>query len=263
LWDWHRTLKKGSIDDEIGNIGCWKKYSNMLTNTNLKLCEPHLADNSIYNLIEDWNDSNKDIANIANFHQKFEHIHPFQDGNGRIGRFIILRQCILNNIDLIAIDNEFEKEYKGNLYIAQTQNNIEPLVQTFSKCQERLDKKLKELKEVINEIDRNIIKTLKFRKNLSELILRNEKNTTWRIFDDKDIKEGDIIQFLVWETKEPFAKAKITNVVEKKFKDLDAKDMEGHEKFKSKEEMYATYSAYYNKTVDENTLVKIIKFQLI
>ncbi len=47
------------------------------------------------------------------------------------------------------------------------------------------------------------------------------------------------------------------------FKDLDAKDMEGHEKFKSKEEMYATYSAYYNKTVDENTLVKIIKFELI
>lgn len=169
----------------------------------------------------------------------------------------------MNNIDLIAIDNEFEKEYKGNLYIAQTQNNIEFLVETFSKCQERLDKKLKQLKKVLNELDRNITKTLKFRKNLSELILRNEKNITWRIFDDKDIKQGDIIQFLVWETKETFAKAKITNVVEKKFKDLDEKDMEGHEKFESKEEMYATYSKYYNKTIDENTLVKIIKFELI
>lgn len=38
---------------------------------------------------------------------------------------------------------------------------------------------------------------------------------------------------------------------------------DGHEKFASKEEMYATYSTYYNKTVDENTLVKIIKFELI
>ena len=122
---------------------------------------------------------------------------------------------------------------------------------------------LKQLKKVLNELDRNITKTLKFRKNLSELILRNEKNITWRIFDDKDIKQGDIIQFLVWETKETFAKAKITNVVEKKFKDLDEKDMEGHEKFESKEEMYATYSKYYNKTIDENILVKIIKFELI
>ncbi len=107
------------------------------------------------------------------------------------------------------------------------------------------------------------MKTLKFRKNLSELILKNEKTTTWRIFDDKDIKQGDVMQFLVWETKEVFANAKIINVIEKKFKDLNEQDLEGHEKFASKEEMYATYSTYYNKTVDDNTLVKIIKFELI
>ncbi len=107
------------------------------------------------------------------------------------------------------------------------------------------------------------MKTLKFRKNLSELILKKEKTTTWRIFDDKDIKQGDVMQFLVWETKEVFANAKIINVIEKKFKDLNEQDLDGHEKFASKEEMYATYSTYYNKTVDENTLVKIIKFELI
>lgn len=107
------------------------------------------------------------------------------------------------------------------------------------------------------------MKTLKFRKELSELILKKEKTTTWRIFDDKDIKEGDVMQFLVWETKEVFVNAKIINVIEKKFKDLNEQDLDGHEKFASKEEMYATYSTYYNKTVDENTLVKIIKFELI
>lgn len=107
------------------------------------------------------------------------------------------------------------------------------------------------------------MKTLKFRKELSELILKKEKKTTWRIFDDKDIKQGDVMQFLVWETKEVFANAKIINVIEKKFKDLDEQDLEGHEKFESKEQMYKTYSTYYNKTVDENTLVKIIKFELI
>lgn len=107
------------------------------------------------------------------------------------------------------------------------------------------------------------MKTLKFRKNLSELILKNEKTTTWRIFDDKDIKQGDRIQFLVWETKEVFATAKVISVVEKNFKDMEEQDIEGHEKFNSKEEMYATYSTYYNKKVDENTVVKIIKFELI
>lgn len=107
------------------------------------------------------------------------------------------------------------------------------------------------------------MKTLKFRKELSELILKKEKTTTWRIFDDKDIQQGDVMQFLVWETKELFANAKIINVIEKKFKDLNEQDLDGHEKFASKEKMYATYTTYYDKTVDENTLVKIIKFELI
>lgn len=105
LWEWHRILKQGTVDDEIGNIGKWKKYSNRLSKTDLKLCEPHLVENSIFNLFEDWKESKKDIFDIANFHQKFEQIHPFQDGNGRIGRFIILKQCIENNVDLISIDN--------------------------------------------------------------------------------------------------------------------------------------------------------------
>ena len=107
------------------------------------------------------------------------------------------------------------------------------------------------------------MKTLKFRKNLSELILKNEKTTTWRIFDDKDIKQGDEMQFLVWETGEVFANARIVEVAEKKFKELNADDLDGHEKFTSKEEMYATYSTYYKKQVDENTMVKIIKFELV
>lgn len=152
LWDWHRILKKGSIDDEIGNIGRWKKYENKLLNTDLKLCEPNLVENNIFNLLEDWKESKKDIFAIANFHQRFEHIHPFQDGNGRIGRFIILRQCIENNIDLIAIDDEYNKEYRNALYIAQTTNDINPLVEVFTKCQKRLDEKLEDYLNVINQV---------------------------------------------------------------------------------------------------------------
>lgn len=154
LWNWHRILKKGSIDDEIGNIGKWKKYENKLLNTDLKLCEPNLVENSIFNLLEDWKASKKDLSAIANFHQRFEHIHPFQDGNGRIGRFIILKQCIENNIDLIAIDDEYNKEYKNALYVAQTTNNVNPLIDVFTKCQNRLDEKLKDYISVIEQVSK-------------------------------------------------------------------------------------------------------------
>lgn len=154
LWEWHRILKKGTVDDEIDNIGKWKKYANQLSKTDLKLCEPHLVENSMYNLLEDWKESKKDIDAIADFHQKFEHIHPFQDGNGRIGRFIILRQCIENGVDLIAIDNEYNQEYREALYKAQTTDNISALVEVFKKCQERLEEKLSDVIPVIQQVSK-------------------------------------------------------------------------------------------------------------
>lgn len=156
LWDWHRTLKKGSVDDEIDNIGKWKKYENRLSKIDLKLCEPHLVENSMFNLLEDWKESKKDIYAIADFHQKFEHIHPFQDGNGRIGRFIILRQCLENNVDLIAIDDEYNKEYRDALYKSQINGDIEELVNVFKKCQERLDQKLKDYEQLIIQVSNEV-----------------------------------------------------------------------------------------------------------
>lgn len=150
-------MKKGTVDDEIDNIGKWKKYENRLSKTDLKPCEPHLVENNMFNLFEDWNESKKDIYAIADFHQRFEHIHPFQDGNGRIGRFIILRQCIENSVDLIAIDDEYNKEYREALYEAQTTQNVNSLVEIFEKCQVRLDEKLSNyiptIKQVSEEFD--------------------------------------------------------------------------------------------------------------
>lgn len=144
------------MDDEIDNIGKWKKYNNRLSKTDLKLCEPYLVENSIYNLLEDWKQNKKDIYSIADFHQKFEHIHPFQDGNGRIGRFIILRQCLENNIDLIAIDDEYNKEYKEALYEAQTTGDLEQLVYILEKCQKRLDEKLESYISTIKQVTKEV-----------------------------------------------------------------------------------------------------------
>lgn len=136
LFDWHRELKKDSVDEEIHNTGCWKKYENKLRNIDLKLAYPDEVDNLMFNLLMDWNELiNPTIEDIAKFHYRFELIHPFQDVNGRIGRFIILKQCIESDIDLIAIDNEYEKEYKEALYKAQKTDDVSFLVDVFSKCQ--------------------------------------------------------------------------------------------------------------------------------
>ena len=157
LFDWHRELKKDSVDEEIHNTGCWKKYENKLRNIDLKLAYPDEVDNLMFNLLMDWNELiNPTIEDIARFHYRFELIHPFQDGNGRIGRFIILKQCIESDIDLIAIDNEYEKEYREALYKAQKTDDVSFLVEVFSKCQKRLDEKMIDYKNTIDLVKREI-----------------------------------------------------------------------------------------------------------
>ena len=151
LKEFNSLLKQNTKQEEYGLVGVFKKIPNKLLGVDLKTAQPHEVEEKIKGLL---NSKINSVDDVANFHQEFEHIHPFQDGNGRIGRFLMLRQCILNNIDLIAVDNEFEKEYKENLYIAQTQTNLKPLVDTFYKCQKRLDNKLKDIKEFFQEVEK-------------------------------------------------------------------------------------------------------------
>lgn len=153
LFSWHRILKKGTVDEEIHNTGKWKNYENKLRGIDLKFASPKEVDNLMYNLLADWNElKNITIKDIADFHYKFEKIHPFQDGNGRVGRFIILKQCIEKNIDLIAIDDVYSEEYKESLYKAQKTGNSEELVIVFEKCQTRLDKKMKNYESLLKQV---------------------------------------------------------------------------------------------------------------
>ena len=117
LREYHSMLKKNTSDEKYGFAGIYKKIPNQLRSVNIELSQPYEVPELIEKLL---NKKIENLNDIADFHQKFEHIHPFQDGNGRIGRFIILRQCIENHIDLIAIDNEYNKEYREALYKAQT-----------------------------------------------------------------------------------------------------------------------------------------------
>ncbi len=107
-----------------------------------------------------------------------------------------------------------------------------------------------------------IMKTLKFENSLVSLVLSGEKDSTWRLFDDKYLREGDKLLFVNKDNGEEFGKAIIVSIREKKLEDLQDLDFEGHEKFESVEKMYETYRSYYGDKVGPDSLVKIIRFKL-
>jgi hypothetical protein len=106
------------------------------------------------------------------------------------------------------------------------------------------------------------MKTLKFAPHLVSLVLSGEKTSTFRLFDDKDLKVEDRLSLVNKETSEEFAQAVIIKVKEKKLKDLEESDFEGHEKFESEAKMYEAYRLYYGDKVTPDTVVKIVDFKL-
>lgn len=106
-------------------------------------------------------------------------------------------------------------------------------------------------------------KQLKFMDWKVPLILSGKKKSTWRLFDDKNLKTGDFVDFIERPNLKTFARAKLIDILEKPFSKLTSEDKRGHEEFSSDEEMYKTYSNYYHQPIGPKTKVKIIRFKLI
>ena len=66
-------------------------------------------------LLEYNSKENIKIEDIINFHYNFEKIHPFQDGNGRVGRLIMFKECLKNNIVPFIIDEKYKLFYYRGL----------------------------------------------------------------------------------------------------------------------------------------------------
>lgn len=165
--EYHGILMYGSqnIFDEA-LAGRYRPTSAELKEVDLKLSDQFLIQEHMESLINRYNDEEKDIDSITKFHSDFEKIHPFHDGNGRIGRFIILKECIKKHQDLIVIDSEFANEYKSALYQSQIDNEVEDLKNVFTKCQNRLSSKLEKYQETFDYIKQfeNEIETMEANK---------------------------------------------------------------------------------------------------
>ena len=104
----HKILKEGTMDSrkEWFNVGDYKKLANEAGS--MKTSSPKQTPKDMQKLMEWYNSLPKvTIKEIIEFHARFEKIHPFQDGNGRVGRIIAFKECLKNNIiPFIILDKD-------------------------------------------------------------------------------------------------------------------------------------------------------------
>ena len=92
-------------------IGAYRLDERYIKGVDIKLSLPHQISNNMENLLYRFKSNDMDLADIAQFHILFERIHPFADGNGRVGRLLMAYQAIQNNIVPPLIKNESRDEY--------------------------------------------------------------------------------------------------------------------------------------------------------
>lgn len=114
--DLHLLLKSGTSDSgkDWFNVGEYKKMPNEVGGN--ETCPPKQVVEKMKELLFNYHTTkNKTIEDIIDFHYKFEIIHPFQDGNGRVGRLIIFKECLANNIVPFIIDEQLKLFYYRGL----------------------------------------------------------------------------------------------------------------------------------------------------
>ena len=98
----NKILKKGTSDESNPryNVGEFKIHPNVIGLVNvIKTSKPGEVEKDIDMLISNYTKQSKiTLEDIVEFHLRFERIHPFGDGNGRIGRAIMFKECLKNNI---------------------------------------------------------------------------------------------------------------------------------------------------------------------
>ena len=108
----HRTLKSGTSDSRKDwfAVGDYKKLPNEVGGMETAL--PEEVVNKMKALLKEYNaKEKKTFDDILDFHVKFERIHPFQDGNGRVGRLIIFKECLKYNIVPFIIEDNLKLFY--------------------------------------------------------------------------------------------------------------------------------------------------------
>ena len=145
----NKILKRNTTDEENPryNVGGFKVVPNKIGLINvINTSKPEDVENDLDELLN-WYKRLNDITieDIIEFHVRFERIHPFGDGNGRVGRIIMFKECLKNNImPFIVLDKDKPyymrglKEYKNDkMFLIDTIKNEQDIYEKV--CEELLD----------------------------------------------------------------------------------------------------------------------------
>ena len=141
----HFTLKSGTSDSRKDwfNVGEYKKLPNEVGGK--ETASPKTVGQKIKDLLKYYNQKNEHtLEEIIDFHYRFEIIHPFQDGNGRVGRLIMFKECLKNNIVPFIIDDSLKMFYYRGL--SEWNNEKGYLTDTCLSAQDKFKKYLEYFK---------------------------------------------------------------------------------------------------------------------
>lgn len=131
----HYELKSGVFEDRANGyaIGDYKKRPNIVGI--YQIVRPETVEEEMEKLLDWYKKQKKDISVLAEFHARYEAIHPFQDGNGRTGRIIIFRECLNHGILPVVIEDSNRNEYLEALKAYREEKSILPMTELLKKEQ--------------------------------------------------------------------------------------------------------------------------------
>lgn len=131
----HYELKSGVFEDRANGyaIGDYKKRPNMIGM--YETVHPNQVAEEMNRLLTWYHSQSVTLETLAEFHARYESIHPFQDGNGRTGRMILFRECLHSNISPLIIEDANRPEYLEALKEYRQTQSIAALMELFQKEQ--------------------------------------------------------------------------------------------------------------------------------
>jgi Fic family protein len=133
----HRILKTGTRDDrekEWFNVGGYKKLAN--TVGGMETSKPRMVRKDMRALLERYNAiAAPTLEDIVDFHVAFETIHPFQDGNGRVGRVVMFREALRHGVMPFIVDEKHKHYYCRGL-VKHREGERDWLLDTFKSGQD-------------------------------------------------------------------------------------------------------------------------------
>ncbi len=113
---YHFLLKQGTSQSRLDwfRVGQYKKLPNTIGE--METTDPKKVGKEVRALLSAYHSlQNYTVKDIVKFHFDFERIHPFQDGNGRVGRLIMFRECLAHDLMPFIIDSEHKLFYYRGL----------------------------------------------------------------------------------------------------------------------------------------------------